>query len=116
MRIPMITSYSNKTIHAIKVPRVVLKGIFIITFLLKSSSIILCRLSSKSCSISCMHKSYVILNKVCVSLISSICLSIPSYSTIVMLSSSYSRSTIIRFVCKLTHYIIICSITVAISV
>nr|DAT69080.1 MAG TPA: hypothetical protein [Bacteriophage sp.] len=63
-----------------------------------------------------MHKPYVILNKVCVALVCSVCLAIPSYTTIVMLLSSNSRSTVIRFICKLSHYIIVCGITVTISV
>nr|DAT42086.1 MAG TPA: hypothetical protein [Bacteriophage sp.] len=33
-----------------------------------------------------------------------------------MLSSSNSRSTVIRFICKLTHYIVKRSITITISV
>nr|DAT92548.1 MAG TPA: hypothetical protein [Caudoviricetes sp.] len=63
-----------------------------------------------------MHKSYIIFNKVCITLVCSVSLTIPTYSTVIMLSSSNSRSAIIRFVCKLTHYIIVCGITVAISI
>nr|DAL65199.1 MAG TPA_asm: hypothetical protein [Caudoviricetes sp.] len=37
-----------------------------------------------------MHKSYIILNKICVTLICSVSLPIPSYSTIIMLLSSDS--------------------------
>nr|DAF36354.1 MAG TPA: hypothetical protein [Bacteriophage sp.] len=116
MSVLVITSCSNKAIHAIKVSRIVLKRIFVITLLLKCPSIILCRFSSKSCSISCMHKSYVVFDEVCITLICSVSLTIPTYSTVIMLSSSNSRSTIIRFICKLTHHIIICSITVAVSI
>nr|DAQ65164.1 MAG TPA: hypothetical protein [Bacteriophage sp.] len=112
----MIICSFNKTIHTSKISRVILKRIFIIAFLLKRSSIILCRFSSKRCSISSMHKSYIILNKICITLISSVSLAVPTYATIVMLSSSNSRSTIVRFVCKLTHYIIVCRITIAIPV
>nr|DAU52590.1 MAG TPA: hypothetical protein [Crassvirales sp.] len=63
-----------------------------------------------------MHKSYVVFNKVCIAFVCSICLAVPAYSAIIMLSSSNSGSTIIRFVCKLTHYIIVCSITISVSV
>nr|DAD56062.1 MAG TPA: hypothetical protein [Caudoviricetes sp.] len=63
-----------------------------------------------------MHKSYIILNKVCISLVSIVSLTIPAYASIVMLSSSNPRSTVVRLVCKLTHYIVICSITVTIPV
>nr|DAT27189.1 MAG TPA: hypothetical protein [Caudoviricetes sp.] len=63
-----------------------------------------------------MHKSYVVFNKVCITLVCSVSLTIPSYATIIMLLSSNSRSTVVGFICKLAHYIIICSITVAISV
>nr|DAE31676.1 MAG TPA: hypothetical protein [virus sp. ctBM815] len=62
-----------------------------------------------------MHKPYIVLNKICITLISSVSLTIPTYTTIVMLLSSNSRSTIIRFICKLTHYIIVCSITISVS-
>nr|DAJ58818.1 MAG TPA: hypothetical protein [Caudoviricetes sp.] len=37
-----------------------------------------------------MHKSYVILNKVCIALISIVSLTIPSYSTVIVLLSSSS--------------------------
>nr|DAO24145.1 MAG TPA: hypothetical protein [Caudoviricetes sp.] len=63
-----------------------------------------------------MHKSHVVLNKVCVSLVSCVILTIPAYASIVMLLSSNSRSTIVRLICKLAHYIIVRSITIAISV
>jgi hypothetical protein len=116
MCILVITSGFNKAIHTIKVSRVILKRIFIITLLFKSPSIILCRFSSKCCSISCMHKPYIILNEIRIALICIVSLTIPAYSTIIVLSSSNSRSTIIRFVCKLTHYIVKRSITITISV
>jgi hypothetical protein len=116
MCILVITSGFNKAVHTIKVSRVILKRIFIITLLFKSSSIILCRFSSKSCSVSCMHKPYIILNEICVALICIVSLTIPSYSAIIMLPSSNSGSTVIRFVCKLTHYIVKRSITITISV
>jgi hypothetical protein len=116
MSILVITSCSNKAIHTIKVSRIVLKRIFVITLLLKSSSIILCGFGSKCCSVSCMHKPYVILNEICVALICIVSLTIPTYSTVIMLSSSHPRSTVIRFICKLTHYIVVCSITITISV
>nr|DAN16568.1 MAG TPA: hypothetical protein [Bacteriophage sp.] len=48
MCISMIMSCLYKAIHTSKIPRVVLKRILIISFLFKSSSVILCRLSSKS--------------------------------------------------------------------
>nr|DAF28024.1 MAG TPA: hypothetical protein [Caudoviricetes sp.] len=63
-----------------------------------------------------MHKSYVVFNKVRITLVCIVSLTIPAYSTIIMLSSSNSRSTIIRFVCKLTHYIVVCSVTITVSV
>nr|DAJ73227.1 MAG TPA: hypothetical protein [Caudoviricetes sp.] len=63
-----------------------------------------------------MHKPYIILNKIRITLICIVSLTIPAYSTIIVLSSSNSRSTIIRFVCKLTHYIVKRSITITISV
>jgi hypothetical protein len=116
MRIPVIASSSNKALHAIKISRVILNRIFVITLLLKCSGIIMCRFSSKCCFISCMHKPYIIFNKICITLICIVSLTIPSNATIVMLLSSNSRSTVIRFVCKLTHYIIVCSITITISV
>jgi hypothetical protein len=116
MCILVITSGFNKAIHTIKVSRVILKRIFIITLLFKSTSIILCRFSFKSCSVSCMHKPYIILNEISIALICIVSLTIPAYSTIIVLSSSNSRSTIIRFVCKLTHYIVKRSITITISV
>ena len=116
MCILVITSGFNKAIHTIKVSRVILKRIFIITLLFKSPSIILCRFSPKSCSVSCMHKPYIIFDEVCIVFVSCICFSVPSYTSIVMLLPSNSRSTIVRFVCKLTHYIIIRSITITISV
>nr|DAV23976.1 MAG TPA: hypothetical protein [Bacteriophage sp.] len=116
MFILMIISCLYQTIHSSKVSRIILKRIFIIAFLLKSSSIILCRFGSKCCSVPIMHKSYIVLNKICVTLICGISLTIPTYSAVIMLSSSNSRSTVIRFICKLTHYIIVCSITVAISI
>nr|DAN23232.1 MAG TPA_asm: hypothetical protein [Bacteriophage sp.] len=90
MSVLVITSCSNKAIHAIKVSRIVLKRIFVITFLLKRPSIILCRFSPKSCSVSIMHKSYVVINKVCIALISIVSLTIPSYSTVIVLLSSSS--------------------------
>jgi hypothetical protein len=116
MRISVITSGSNKAIHAIKVSRVILKRIFVITLLLKCSSIILCRFSSKRCSVSCMHKPYIILNEIRITLICIVSLTIPAYSTIIVLPSSNSGSTVIRFICKLTHYIVKRSITITISV
>nr|DAQ60409.1 MAG TPA: hypothetical protein [Bacteriophage sp.] len=63
-----------------------------------------------------MHKSYVVFNKVRITLVCIVSLTIPAYSAIIMLSSSNSRSTIIRFICKLTHYIVVCSITITVSV
>nr|DAE29195.1 MAG TPA: hypothetical protein [virus sp. ctx9V1] len=63
-----------------------------------------------------MHKPYIILNEIRIALICIVSLTIPAYSTIIMLSSSSSRSTVIRFICKLTHYIIKRSITITISV
>nr|DAN16567.1 MAG TPA: hypothetical protein [Bacteriophage sp.] len=63
-----------------------------------------------------MHESYIIFNKVCISLVSSISLTIPTYTSVIMLLSSNSRSTIVRLICKLAHYIIVRSITIAISV
>nr|DAL32763.1 MAG TPA_asm: hypothetical protein [Bacteriophage sp.] len=90
MCISMIMSCLNKTIHASKVSRIVLKRICIIALLLKSSSIILCRFSSKCCSVSSVHKPYVILNKICVTLICGISLTIPAYTTIIVLLSSNS--------------------------
>jgi hypothetical protein len=90
MCISMIVSSLNKTIHASKISRIVLKRIFVISFLLKCSCIILCRFSSKRCPISSMHKSYVVLNKICIALVCSIGLAIPANSTIVMLLPSNS--------------------------
>jgi hypothetical protein len=116
MCILMIVSRLNKTIHTSKISRIVLKRIFIIPFLLKRSCVIMCRFSSKRCSVSSMHKPYIILNEICITLVCSISLTIPSYTSIVMLLPSNSRSTVVRFICKLTHYIIVRSITITISV
>nr|DAG26027.1 MAG TPA: hypothetical protein [Bacteriophage sp.] len=63
-----------------------------------------------------MHKSYVVFNKVCIALVCSVCLTVPTYASIIMLLSSNSRSTIVRLVCKLAHYVIVRRITVTISV
>nr|DAM05081.1 MAG TPA: hypothetical protein [Caudoviricetes sp.] len=37
-----------------------------------------------------MHKSYIVLNKICITLICSVSLTIPAYSAIIMLLSSNS--------------------------
>nr|DAV77060.1 MAG TPA: hypothetical protein [Caudoviricetes sp.] len=37
-----------------------------------------------------MHKSYIIFNKVCITLVCIVSLTVPSYSAIIMLSSSNS--------------------------
>jgi hypothetical protein len=105
-----------QAVHSSKVSRIILERICVIPLLFESPSIILCRFSSKRCSVSCMHKPYIILNEIRIALICIVSLTIPAYSTIIVLSSSNSRSTIIRFVCKLTHYIVKRSITITISV
>nr|DAI68555.1 MAG TPA: hypothetical protein [Caudoviricetes sp.] len=63
-----------------------------------------------------MHKPYIVLNEIRIALICIVSLTIPTYSTIIVLSSSNSRSTVIRFICKLTHYIVKRSITITVSV
>nr|DAO74309.1 MAG TPA: hypothetical protein [Bacteriophage sp.] len=62
----------------------------IISFLLKCSCIILCRFSSKRCSISSVHKPYIVLNKICIVFVSRICFSVPSYTAIIVLLPSNS--------------------------
>nr|DAH55203.1 MAG TPA: hypothetical protein [Caudoviricetes sp.] len=63
-----------------------------------------------------MHKPHVVFNKVCIVFVSSVSFTIPAYATIVMLLSSNSRSTVVRLICKLAHYIIVRCITIAVSV
>nr|DAJ76201.1 MAG TPA: hypothetical protein [Crassvirales sp.] len=53
-----------------------------------------------------MHQSYIVFYKISIIFIRCISFAIPSNSSIVMLLSSYSRSAVIRFPRKLSHYIV----------